>query len=714
MKFLLRCLQIPTILVYTALGLFAVSCSDLPTRFVAPVFDIGLTAPIIDSLVTLDQMVQDSALLRKDGLGNLILVQGAPLPVTMIGDSLRLPSMTVNYVSTAREQTQVLDKISFGNTATIPIRALYPMLPPPPAKAVIPTLSAGTDYFESPVLSANDVEFATFRSATLQIIITNNFPIDLEIGTLPSQTSAGFILSTPGQNDIFLPLTLAQRTLPKSQTRGDSTSTGGAIILTITEQKLTQDSRIKAVLRTSGSNGTQVSYDTTNILRFRVVIQNTSLRQAKVSLTKQTLKFNVSTPLPENTILTDAELRDFQANLNLVNSFPVSGLATIRLPQLHRKSDGTEFSQQFTITKNQTKSVTLTSGGAAYRLMPDSIDRATNNGQMKELHFIIDVLTDAIPPSSKEVFDENDNFKLSGVIASLGLTSAAGLSLPQTKITFSSTVDFVPQGNIDKITFNRLLAKESFLEVQLINSAGVSANFSGKASLLDLAGKVLTVVTIPSQVIGAATSNGATTTPFQTTLSIPLGSLDIPEFPKFARIEASVTTNSNTPFFVQNTDYFRGTAEVRIPLTLTIAGGNFYKTDTMNVSEEILKRRKNLTTAKLTMETKSHIPADVGCMIYFYDSQGNTILKLPKSGSITFASAPYGNDGISSGETKSGFSLEVDSADVAKILESARYGIDVGFTTEPRAATAPYIRFLTSDYFHVRAMLEFKGNTDVR
>lgn len=384
----------------------------------------------------------------------------------------------------------------------------------------------------------------------------------------------------------------------------------------------------------------------------------------------------------------------------------------MRLPQLHRVSDGKEFTGILLI-KKQSKAITLSLAGDAYHLTPDSIDRAVNNGQIKELHFIIDVLTDAIPSTAKEIFDENDNFKLSGVIASLRLTSAAGISLPQTSISFSSMVDFIPQGNIDKITFKRLLAKESYLAVQLINSAGVSANFSGKASLLDLAGNVLTVVNIPSQVIGAATINGSTTTPFQTTLSIPLGSLDIPEFPKYARIEARVTTNSNTPFLVQNTDYFRGTAEARL-LSLTIAGGNFRKTDNMNVSEEILKRQKNLTTAKLTMETKSRIPANVGCMLYFYDSQGNTLLKLPKSGSFTFASAPYGSDGISNGETKSAFSLLVDSAEVAKILSSARFGIDVAFTTEPRPATTPFVRFLTSDYLHVRAMLEFKGNTDVR
>ncbi|MBK9248445.1 MAG: hypothetical protein IPM69_10110 [Ignavibacteria bacterium] len=592
MKFLRYFFRKPTLTSFTILALFIASCNDLPTRFVAPIFDFGLTLPLIDSLITLDQMVQDSALLRKDGLGNLILVQGAQLPVTMIGDSLRLPSMTVNYTSTALEQSQVLDKIRFGNTASIPLRVFYPSLPLPPAKAAIPSLGAGSDYIESPVLSTNDGEYAIFRSATLQIIITNNFPINLEIGTLPAQSSAGFILSTPGQQDIFLPLTIAQRSIPTMQTRGDSTSVGGAIILNISEQRLTQDSRIKAVLRSTGSNGTQVNYDSTNTLRFRVVLQNTSLRQAKVSIAKQTLHFYATTVFTDNAILTEAVLRAFTAQLNLTNTFPVSGMVSVRLPQLHRLTDGMEFTSQFPLSKNQSKSITLTSGGVEYRLTPDSIDLAMNNGQIKELHFAIDVHTDAIPTTAKEVFDENDNFKLSGVIASLGLTSASGISLPKTSIAFSSTVDFVPQGNIDKITFNRLLAKDSYLEVQLFNSAGVSANFSGKATLLDLSGKVLAIVNIPSQGIGSAIISGATTIPFQTTLSIPLGALDIPEFPKYARIEASVTTNTNTPFLVRNQDYFHGTAEVRIPLTLTVSGGNFHKIDSMNVSSEILKRQK--------------------------------------------------------------------------------------------------------------------------
>lgn len=714
MKFLQHCLLSPIHAFCTVLVIFTIGCNDLPTRFIAPVIDLGLTAPLLDSLITIDQMVQDSALLRKDGRGNLILVQGAPLPVTMIGDSLRLPSMSVNYTSTAREQTQILDKISFGNTASIPLRALYPTLPPPPGKAVIPALGPGTDYVESPVLAATDGDYAFFRSATLQVIITNNFPITLEIGTLPAQSSAGFILSTPGEQDIFLPLSSAQRSIPATETRGDATSSGGAITLTIAERRITQASRIKAVLRSQGSNGTTVTYDTTNTLRFRVILQNTSLHQAKVALAQQTLHFTASTGFTNNTILTDAVLRDFTAQLNLSNSFPVSGVVTVRLPQLHRVSDGAEFTAQFPLLKKQSRSITLTSGGALYQLTPDSIDRASNAGRISALHFGIDVLTDPIPASAKEVFDENDQFKLSGLIASLGLTSAAGMSLPQTNISFSSTVDFVPQGNIDKITFNRLLAKESYLEVRLTNSAAVSATFSGKASLLDLKGNVLTVVTIPSQVIGAATINGSATIPFETVLSIPLGSLDIPEFPKYARIEAGVTTTANTPFLVRSTDFFRGTAEVRIPLTLTVAGGNFHSSSEMSVSEALRKRQKNLTSAKLTIETKNRIPATVGCVVQFYNSQGNITLTLPKTGSISFASAPYGTDGLSSGETKSGFSLEIDAADVATVLAATRVGVKVGFTTEPRAAGTPYLRFMTSDYLHIRAMLDCKGNTDGR
>ncbi|MBK9248446.1 MAG: hypothetical protein IPM69_10115 [Ignavibacteria bacterium] len=114
------------------------------------------------------------------------------------------------------------------------------------------------------------------------------------------------------------------------------------------------------------------------------------------------------------------------------------------------------------------------------------------------------------------------------------------------------------------------------------------------------------------------------------------------------------------------------------------------------------------------METKNSIPANIGCVVQFYDLQGNVTLKIPKTGSISFISAPYANDGISSGETKSAFSLDVDSAEVATILSSARFGIDVSFNTDPTSTTTTYRRFLTSDYLHVRAMLEFKGNTDAR
>lgn len=718
-KFLPRLQYFFFALVLSATFLFIESCNDLPTRFVAPVFDVGLTVPLIDSLVTLDEMVQDSALLRKDGLGNLILAQRAELAQTKIGDSLRLRPIAVNYTSTIGEQAQILERVSFGYTTELPLKSIYPNLAPPPSVSIIPALSANGEYFESPIVSANDVEFAEFHKATVQVIIKNDFPIDLEIGILPGQTSAGFVISTPGSNDIFLPLTPNQRIIPKSQTRGDSTSIGGMITLQLSEQTLTKDSRIKAILRSNGSNGIQTNYDVSNILHVIIRIRNTTIKQAKVAIDKQLLHFVVSTPLVSNMILTEAELLDFQTNLILTNNFPVSGIATVRLPQLHRVFDGKEFSQEFPVTKNQNRTITLTSGGFGYRISPDSLDQANNNSRIKELHVFIDVLTDAIPSFAKVLFDETDNFKLSGTIAAIGLKYAAGTSLPQTSITFTSKVDFKPQGNIDKITFKRLLAKDAYLELRLLNTAGIEAKFSGNATLLDLNEKVLTTVTIPLQTIQSATiissPNAPTSTiPYETILSIPLGSLDIPEFPKFARIEATVATSTNTPFYVNNTDYFSGTAEARIPLTINIVGGNFHKTNDLSVSNEIIKRQKNLSSAVLTLEAKNKIPANVGCLIKFYNADSAVILQLPKPSAISLMSASFGADGIANGEIKTTYSLKVDSADVSKILSASHYSIDFNFDAQNKTSGNPYIKFLTSDYLHIRAMLEFKGNTDVR
>lgn len=701
-------------IVCTILTAFIQSCDELPSRFVAPIFDIGVTVPLVDSLVTLDQMVQDSALLRKDGLGNLILVQRAALIETKIGDSLKLRPITVNYSSTIQEQTQILERVSFGYTTNLQLKTLYPSLPQPPATTVIPALGATKgDSFESPILSPKEVEYASFRKATVQVIVRNNFPIDMEVGILPGQSSPGFVISTPGQKDIFMPLTALQKTVPKSQTRGDSSSTGGAITLQISDQMLTLDSRIKAVVTSLGSGGKPVSYDSTNILQVNVRIKNTTIRQAKLAISKQPLRFLVSTPLMDGATLSEAELLDFQTTLQMTNNFPVSGVATIHLPQLHRVTDGREFSQQLSIKKNQNTPIPLSSGGYAYRITPDSIDKVDNNSTIKDLHVFIDVLTDAIPSTSMETFDEGNNFKLTGTINSLQLKYAAGTSLPQTNITFSSKVDFKPQGNIDKISFNRLQAKDSYLEMKLLNTAGVEAHFSGKASLLDAADKIITTVTIPLQTIRSATITGSKTIPYETILNIPLGSLDIPEFPKYAKIEATVTTTPNTPFLVSNTDYFSGTAEVRIPLTVNIAGGNFHNMNTITVSSEIRERQKNMSSALLTFEAKNRIPANVSCNIQFYDAEGNVILKVPKTNLISLSAAHSGGDGIADGEIKTSFSLKIDSSDVTQILSASHYSFDFNFDAN-NASSNPYIKFLTSDYIHVRAMLEFKGNTDAR
>lgn len=711
-KFLRRFLQLFGIIAGILIVFFAPSCSDLPTSFVAPIFNTGLTFPLLDSVVTVDNMLQDTSLLQKDGLGNLILIQRATIAPNNVGDSLKLKQMSVSYQSSINDQTSILENVTLWKKPQISINSLYPSLPLPPAVSIIPPLPANGLYAEVPILPPDQVEYANFQTAAMTIVVENRMPIDMEIYPLPGRTDQGFIISTPGQNDIFVPLNDVQRMIPKGQTRGDTNSAGGEIVVQIANQLLSQDSRIKVAFRSPGSSGAQAAYDNGSVLRFTLRFKNVKLHQAKLAFGSRTLRFRVEVPFVDNAVLTQAEINALAVNLLSNNAFPISGKATMYLPQLHRIPDNASLTYNFTIRKKQTDGIVFSNGSDHYKALPDSIDLAKNGGKITALHFFIDLVTDSIPINAKEIFDEKDFYGIQGTITKLQFKSAQGTSLPATEVHISSQTEFKMQGNLNKITFNQLLAQSSSVQIRLLNTAAIQATLSGTVYLLGKNGNIITTVPISNQVIQPAIISNGKTIPVETQLDIPLGALSIPEFPKSSRMDAVVKTISNTPFFISDTDYFGGTAEVHIPLTINVSGGNFHNAALVNIPSGIADREKNITSATLTIEAKNRIPADVNCFLNFFDAKNNIILRLPKKDSLAFPSAHFNLNGIADGETKMSYALTLDSNDVAIIIKSSSYTIDLNFDAKNTNPTNPYIKFFTSDYIHIRSTLEFKGNTN--
>lgn len=664
------------------------ACTDFPSTFVAPVFNTGLALPLADTSFTLDQLLQDSSFLKRDARnGNFAIVKDFALPTIKLGDSLAINSVSLNYATTINEQRDMIARYLKWNNIMLTVQKFDSTLPRSGTVEISPfEVDANI-----PFKPADEVDYVHFKSGTVFISAVNNLPIDVEIVNPKGYNQPGIVIATPGESNVFIPLSNEQRIIRRGSTIGRQDSPGGVLQFALDNRKLSAGTLIKLRVRSQGSGAGTVQYTEANTFLFTITLDNPQFRSARLALPQQHIDMNNEAPLPPDTRITEAEISAFAANLDVHNDFALGGNATLVMPQLINARTNQPYTYTFRIEKKQTQNIKLSNNGDVYRFTPDAFDQQ-QGGVITKLRMQFGVISDN--SKAKEDFSESDVFSVSGIVSPIRFKSATGLNSSKKQVDFSSSVnlgtDDISNLNVQSFAFEKVL-----LDATIRNGSPLSGVFNGNVTLTDKKGTTLTTLHLDERTIGANST---------TDISYELKDLELSAFPANAIINGTVRTLNGEQFTVSENSVIEGNARLSIPLAMRLTGGEYSTAGRLIFSDEIKQVQQNINTADVLIESRNRIPASVDVSIAFYDEAGTMTLLLPAGDSPQPLRI---NPAVNYEASKSFTRLSVSGKDVQKLLNSYRYTITARFATP----AGIYSTFKSSDYLHLKVNIECKANT---
>ena len=692
-------------------------CDDIPTSFAVPIFNTGISIPLKEDSITIEEMVDDSTVAKfvKNIDGNLSLYQTSTLNPTRIGDSLKLNAVDISYTTTVNGQRELLEEIADLGSTTVKLTDIFPDIPPSPT--VIEALGPEGKLTEISLNLPENIEYVKFSKGTLQIVLKNRMPVSAEFRTVSSQPGVGFVIVTPGEEDIFVPLNSQQSQIPANSSRGENNDPGGPIQINLAGKRISNQSKVQVMVSSPGSNGQAVPYTDNSGAEIISRISDVGIEEAKIGMESRRISFPVETIIPGKTELTEADVTEFSGNFKITNNLPVSGTAVLKLSQFISKSTGKPYtSKGFNIPRKNSTNISFSSEGDTYLLKPDSIDIA-NGGVIRSVRVMIDLMTNEISNDNKAVFRGTDEFTAAGKISTVRFSRAKGNSLSQTQFNVSSAVKFNLDSSMNNLSYQELKFKRVKIEATLLNRANITAMISGKAQFIGKKGNIIDEIPIPTQQLNPGTTNS----PVETKISFSKSPLILTELPDSIRIIATATTVENIPFDVHSEDDLSGVISATIPLEMTLLEGtkrdtaDFYNKEEGRDSRESLQdRQKNIILAQLRIEALNKIPANVGVVMRFFENgnPNNEILRIPSEGKIMLSAAEMNTEGFAVKERRSFQAITLDSSQIRTILNSgSKYIIEYSLNVANDAG-GEYVNFTTADKIRVRVGFALRGNTD--
>ncbi|MBL7998225.1 MAG: hypothetical protein JNL32_06250 [Candidatus Kapabacteria bacterium] len=663
-----------------ALPLLQWGCDQFPATVVAPVFNTGFALPMVDTAITLDQLITDTSFVKKNGNGNVEIVQDFAIPAIRLGDSLSISSMNVNYSTGINGQKDVTERFTNWSTIVIPVRQLAPALPAPPSQSVFPEF---TSSINSTIPTPSEVASASFSSGTLRLIVVNSLPVDAEIITPENRTETGVVISTPGEQPWFIPVTGEQRIVPAGGTRGEESSPGGVIRVAMNGKRLTPQSTVTMRVASRGSNGKSVAYTAQSGVTCRFRMENPVIDESEMSLNKQTIECSTDAKLPDDMTISSAEVESFVAKLTLRNDIALAGTGTLTMPQLINSTTGKPYTTTFRIEKKRSTTLNLTSGNENYRLTPDAFDKQNGN-VVKTMRMNMSIRTDE--SATKERVTGNDVLAVTGTIGPVKFRSAEGTNTQSKTVRIQSTTD-LSSGDLGTITMTSMKISSMYLTASLRNGSTSSGVLSGSIILRDKKGVELAVLPLSDRAIPASTT---------TQLEYRFDNVTVREFPSSAALDAVIRTTSGEKFTVGENSTIDGKATMRIPLAVNIQGGAYSTTSAIDIMAATGGAEKSITTADLLLESKNCLPANVGIHIAFFDANKKQLLVLPHSGDAISIR------GAENGTAAQSFTRITLTADDIKAITNAK------FTTVATSFSSPTDskQFRTNDFIHLKLNME--------
>ncbi len=666
------------------------ACSDMPTRFLAPEIPLVVQLPLVDSLLTLQDLLTDTTQLRVEpGTGNLSLALSGGLSPVSFGTELgRIGKLQLERTFRLNDIAGFRGHFEGWSHAAleVPVVALFPQVPQPPSDAVFPPIPPVA--VDSALRLPAEVKAVAYRAGRAELVVENRCPIPLRIEPPAGHTQPGIVLRTPGYGEWFVPVTPQQRDIPPGESRGRRTDPGGLLQMPLAGVVLSAQTRIALALSSVGSGGQRVPYGPESALRIMLQPQEVELDWAQVFASGWEAELPLEVALPNEATLSGAEFRQLVVRTECRNGFPLGFQGEWRLEQLRRS--GIPVSRSFSVGAGEQYAGELALEGPLV-LVPEPEDQ----GGIRALRFR--TWLQAQPLQELITLRAEQEIALQVLVDTIALAWARGMQLPVASFEVQTESEVWLQGNLGLLSQVEVEFAEVLVEVQLENTAAVGARVEGTVEIADRNKTVLARLAVPPQSIQPAELPGLRGR--QTRWELRYSNVRLTERPRFVRFFWTVVPESGSEWAFADTSQLRGSVTVLIPVRVRVQQLRYEGQWAFTGGEALRRQGEKLERATVMVEVRNRFPVGLQLFLVFSDSLG--FVRVPPEGELVFRAAPVGTSGIAVGEQHDIQHFELDERHIPGILHAQQLAL----TFVGRTEAADFVRLRTSDYVHLRVML---------
>ena len=678
-------------------GALLAGCSEFPTRLLVPEVPVTIALPLVDSLLVLEQLIEDTAQIRRDpASGNLAIAFGGELtPVKVAEELTRIAPLQLRYAVSATEEDTLQRHFRQWWQRTLmlalPLSQLFPQLPAPPAQTVIPAVS--NVQVEQPMALPAEVQAVEFSRGVANLVLYNGYPVPLSIEPPPGQSQPGILLQTPGHGEWFIGVSPQQRLLPPGETRGLPSDPGGEIGVRLDGVTLSAATRIVLRMSSPGSGGQQVRYDTVPVFSMRLILREFAFHWAELRLPELELVLPLSVELPNQAVLEEARLSEIELSYRLHNGFPVPVQGELRFPQL-RSENG-----QPLMFPLQLEAESLAEGReqrAELLLRPVAEDF----GAVRMLRAYVHL---RVPPQqSFRRFWDSDTLSAELSLERFRVAWAQGERLPVVEFEAQTESEVWLRGNLGALAQMELELAELLLEAHLENSAAVAFRIEGTVEVLDRTRNLLARLVIPEQLVEPAEHVAGELRARPSHWQLRYTDVVLRARPRFVRFLWRIRVEGPPRWAVADSSQISGRVELVVPVRLRIQKLEFDTLWALTGGEMLRRQSRAVRSARAVVEVYNFFPVALELQLTLADSLDS--LRLPPQAPLWIAAASVTAAGVSAAPQKvlSSFPLSQEQLELLRRADRVRVRL------RGETPVGQYVRIRSSDWVHMRATLQIE------
>jgi hypothetical protein len=528
----------------------------------------------------------------------------------------------------------------------------------------------------------NNFQEFDLYSGKLIITFINQFPFNIRFesirfsnNTIENQTEIGVI-----NNKII---------------RNNSTETDSTI--TLSNKKISNIIKVEFTISTPGTNGNTVFLDPNNLLTIKTNLRDIKIKSAITSINSQTyIQYN-STSLDNTsseTKISQVILSEGKLNIKIDNYTKLGGKVEILFPEIMNGSNPF-FINDINILPNQNLPI------RSYNLNQLVINPVGNN----ELTAKTTIITNSTNNDVVHLYG-SDSLVYDFSLEDLSIHSITGKAVSKIDKSIS-----LPTEDINQYFDGNMIFSEANIKIQINNGTnlpyeiknGIITGYNkatGKTEILSVDNSYITPRSSTTIFL-----NQERTTDFINKFT------KYNSFPKTINFsgEAVLNTNNSSYTFTSQ-DTIGGYVDIQIPLKVSIQNYGYSDTLETSFSDSEKEQMDRFNKGKISIQTKSWIPATSGLKLNLLNKNYQTLISFPiqpyrsPEDSVYYInSAEVDINGVVKNPKESFFIVEITKEDILKIKDSKFCELKLYLNTPPNVL----VSFKKDDIIKIKVLSEF-------